>query len=87
MAKYLLDTDICIHYLKNNFGLSQKIEAVGIKNCYLSEITIAELTYGAYNSSNFQKHLVEVINIEQLFDIIPIYDSIAKYAEERVRLR
>ena len=29
MAKYLLDTDICIFFLKGKFELVQKIDAIG----------------------------------------------------------
>lgn len=87
MDQYLIDTDICIHYLKGKFGINDKVREVGISNCYISEITIAELTYGAYKSSDFKKHILEVKKMEVLFEIVPIYGSIDKYAEERVRLQ
>lgn len=45
--KYLLDSDICIFFLKGKFGINDRILTVGIENCCLSEITIAELKYGA----------------------------------------
>ena len=48
--KYLLDTNICIHLFKGQDDLENKIDAVGIRFCYLSEITIAELLYGIENS-------------------------------------
>ncbi|HMQ81462.1 MAG TPA: type II toxin-antitoxin system VapC family toxin [Saprospiraceae bacterium] len=82
---YLIDTDICVFFLKGKFGLNQKIKKVGIENCYLSEITIAEPKYGAVKSNN-PKHFKEVENIEELFHIPPIYNSLEKYAYERVRL-
>lgn len=87
MKKYLLDTDICIHLLKGKFDLRNKIEIIGIDNCCISEITIAELTYGAFNSTNFEKHIKEISQIEQLFPVIPIYDSLRKFGEEKARLR
>lgn len=87
MDQYLIDTDICIHYLKGKFGINDKVREVGISNCYVSEITIAELTYGAYKSSDFKRHILEVKKMEVLFEIVPIYGSIDKYAEERVRLQ
>ena len=85
--KYLLDTDICISFLKNNHSVAEKIEAVGIDNCYVSEITIIELTYGAYHSGDFEKHIVEVRKIEQLYDIVSIYSSIDEFSKEKSRLR
>ena len=87
MSQYLIDTDICISFLKGKHGIKEKVKEVGIENCYISEITIAELTYGAYKSTNFEKHILEVKKMEILFEIIPIYGSINKYGEERVRLQ
>ncbi|MFK7932720.1 MAG: type II toxin-antitoxin system VapC family toxin [Saprospiraceae bacterium] len=87
MNGYLLDTDICIHYFKDQFKLVQKIESVGIENCFVSEITVAELTFGAYHSANFNKHINEVVQLKQLFDVLPIFEAIDKYGSERSRLR
>ena len=85
--KYLLDSDTCISFLKDKHRIADKIDAVGIENCYVSEITIAELTYGAYHSSNFEKHIHEVKKIETLYDVVSIYSSIDYYAKEKSRLR
>jgi tRNA(fMet)-specific endonuclease VapC len=87
MDQYLIETDICILFLKGKYGIKDKVREVDINNCYVSEITIAELTYGAYKSSNFQKHILEVKKMEMLFDVIPIYGVIDQYAQERVRLQ
>lgn len=87
MDQYLIDTDICIHFLKGKFGINDKVKEAGLDNCYVSEITILELTYGAYKSADFKKHILEVKKMEVLFEILPIYGSINKYAEERVRLQ
>jgi len=43
--KYLLDSNICIHFLKNDIKVVDKLHEVGFINCYLSEITILELLY------------------------------------------
>jgi tRNA(fMet)-specific endonuclease VapC len=50
LKKYLLDTNICIYFLKGLYQLDEKIQKAGIENCFLSEITIAELKFGAENS-------------------------------------
>ena len=47
MKKYLLDTNICVYFLRGKYGLDQKIRQVGWDSCYISEITVAELKYGA----------------------------------------
>lgn len=55
MKKYLLDTNICIHFFKDEYQIKNKIQKVGLKNCYFSEITILELLYGVENSSETRK--------------------------------
>ena len=84
---YLLDTDICIFYLKGKFALGQKVNRVGEQHCFISEITLLELTYGAYNSDRLTKHLTEVSAIARLFDVLPIRPVRDLYGKERSRLR
>lgn len=72
---------------KRKFRVGEKVQEVGIDNCYLSEITIAELKFGAVKSSNFKKHSNEVQKLEILFSILPIYDAFDEYANERLRLQ
>jgi len=54
---YLLDTNICIHFFRGSFNLFTKIEQIKLKNCAISEITLAELVFGAENSPNPKKIL------------------------------
>jgi tRNA(fMet)-specific endonuclease VapC len=87
MRQYLLDTDTCIHFLRGRYGISEKIAEVGMDNCFVSEITVAELFFGAANSQNPNKHFPEVEQFEKSFKIIPIYKVLKAYANEKVRLR
>lgn len=41
MSIYLLDTNICVHLLKDEYKVKEKIAEVGSESCFLSEITIA----------------------------------------------
>ena len=84
--KYLLDTNICIHYLRGKFNVDKSIEDKGLENCYISEITVLELRYGAENSQNKEKSHNAVDIFLKGIVIIPIYGSVKKYAEEKVRL-
>lgn len=52
---YLLDTNICIHFFRGKFNLLDKFQKVNIQNCAISEITLAELVFGAENSDNPKK--------------------------------
>lgn len=87
MSGYLLDTDICIFFLKGKYSLIDKVAAVGIDNCFVSEITIAELLFGAENSQNHKKHIEEVAFFEENFKVIPISKVLRFYAKEKARLR
>ena len=49
MKRYLLDTNICIYLFKKRHHILERMNQVGWENCYISEITLAELYYGASN--------------------------------------
>ena len=87
MKKYLLDTNICIYFLKGLYDLGKRIEIARVENCYVSEITIAELKFGAENSENREKNRKTVDDFVSHFTIIPIFTSLDVYAKEKARLR
>lgn len=78
MKRYLLDTNICISILKNRYGIREKITQIGLDSCCISEITVAELFYGAAKSG-LLKHYEDVANIIRMFDVIPMYSSLKTY--------
>jgi tRNA(fMet)-specific endonuclease VapC len=43
MNKYLLDTNIVIFLFRQKFQIQEKMAFVGLQNCSVSEITLAEL--------------------------------------------
>ena len=57
MKQYLLDASICVFLFRNKFGIKECLEKIGKSQCYISEITIAELTYGAYKSNRVNENL------------------------------
>ena len=59
----------------------------GRENCYISEITVFELRFGAENSDNPVKSHKAVDDFINGLSIIPIYGCIKRYAKEKVRLR
>ncbi len=87
MKKYLLDTNICIYFLKGFYNLDKKIEAVGAENCFVSEITIAELKYGVENSNAISKNTETLNKFQEKFAILPIFTALDVYAKEKSRLR
>lgn len=87
MKQFLLDTNICIYLLKGLYNLAEQIEKAGIDNCFLSEITIAELKYGAENSEFPEKNHAKILLLQERFTVIPIFSSLDVYAKEKARLR
>ena len=83
---FLLDTNICISMLKNKYGIREHIITVGYKNCYVSEITIAELYYGASKSNRREDHIKDVEFIANNFEILPIFPVLELYGDIRAEL-
>ncbi len=85
MAKYLLDTNICISLLKDKYGIREKVLDVSFEKCYVSEVTIAELYYGAAKS-NRPEHFDDVDNIKGMFKVLPMYPSLKLYGKLKAEL-
>jgi len=85
--QYLLDTNICVFFLRGKLNLDEIIKDKGRENCFISEITVLELRYGAENSDNPSKSHKAVESFVNGLSIIPIYSCIKRYAKEKVRLR
>jgi len=89
--KYLLDSNICIHFLKNDIKVVDKLHEVGFINCYLSEITILELLYGVANSNSTKKdaNKLKLKLLEESFDdrILPIRLTFESFSIQKTYLR
>ncbi len=87
--KYLLDTCVCVFWLRDKYGVREHINAVGFENCFISEMTVAELKFGkAYGQlkggPKYKKQ-----QMKDFFDaikILPVFPSFDFYAEEKARL-
>ena len=49
-GKYLLDTDVCIALIKGQHGIQERIRDIDPMDIKISDITLAELYFGAYKS-------------------------------------
>lgn len=83
MVKYLLDTCICISMFRNEGHVREKLLNVGLDNCYISEITIAELYFGVAKAENKKRKLEDIKRVQQMFKVIPAYSSFKEYGEIR----
>ncbi len=84
---YLLDTNICIYFLKGRYGLVEKIERIGFENLFISEITVAELKYGVEKSATPDKNRPVINELIDRFKQLPIYGALDVYAKEKARLK
>ncbi|WP_304343715.1 type II toxin-antitoxin system VapC family toxin [Chryseobacterium koreense] len=83
---YLLDTNICIHFLRDKFKIAEKIKIIGFRNCLISEITVFELYFGAEKSEDPKKSFRNVDGFVEGLEVIPIIGSAKRYAKEKLRL-
>lgn len=60
---FILDTNICVYWLKGYENIEKKALEVGLENISISFITLSELYYGAYKSQKKEKN---ILNIEKL---------------------
>ncbi len=84
---YLLDTSTCVFFLRGKLNLDEMIRQQGVANCFISELTVFELMYGAANSDNPEKASEVVKSFVGGLSIIPIIGCVDQYAEVKVRLK
>ena len=63
--------------------MREKLLNVGLDNCYISEITIAELYFGVAKAENKKRKLEDIKRVQQMFKVIPAYSSFKEYGEIR----
>lgn len=83
MAKYIIDTNTCIEYFKHCHGVPERMGQVSRDDLCVSEVTIAELLYGAVHSKSVDRHLREVHELQRDITVLPISNVIEDYADIR----
>jgi len=87
LNQYLLDTNICIYFIKGLYNLKLKLREVGPENCFISEITLAELKFGVEKSDAKKKNQEALDNFLAGVQILPIFPALDIYASEKARLQ
>jgi len=72
--------------MKGKFNLKEKFDKAA-DNCFISEITLAELKFGVENSEKPEKNLQTLVKFLTGVKILPIFHSLDVYAKEKARLR
>jgi tRNA(fMet)-specific endonuclease VapC len=74
----LLDTNICIYLINGNKLLINKVKKTGIFSIGISNATLAELYFGAYNSKHIKENLK---NISAFKRNLTVYSDSSSSAE------
>ncbi len=57
---YVLDTNICVYWMKGNEDIEQKALSVGLDQIAVPFIALSELYYGAYKSRRIEENLAAI---------------------------
>lgn len=76
--KYLLDTNICVYWLKGNEQIEMKVLSVGMDNIALSFINVSELYYGAYKSQRVEANLKLIFQLTDQLSIVESDEAISE---------
>jgi tRNA(fMet)-specific endonuclease VapC len=87
--KCLLDTNIIIFWLKNRYNVVDRISEIGLVNCFVSDVTVAELRYGVECSEPalIDQKRERLADVLARLRVIPFAVAIELYAKEKARLR
>lgn len=85
MVKYILDTTVCIALIRGNNKVLDTIYEKGEDACLVSEITIAELFYGASKSGR-SSHFQDVQYILNAFETVSIFPNLRTYGDIKSQL-
>jgi tRNA(fMet)-specific endonuclease VapC len=86
MEKYILDTCTWIEFFHERNGVKERVASKDIDQIFASEITLAELTYGAMNSADYERHIQDPEWLRQYITIYNISDVFYEYAQIRCAL-
>lgn len=86
MEKFILDTCTWIEFFHERNGVKEKVDSKDVDQIFASEVTLAELTYGAINSEDYKRHIKEPEWLRQYVTIYEISDVFEEYGQIRCAL-
>ena len=86
MKGYLLDTSTCVAIFRGNRDVADNMEKAGRDKCFITQIVVAELLYGAYKSNRVKENLKQTRDFIKEMTILPFGDCVETFAKERVQL-
>jgi tRNA(fMet)-specific endonuclease VapC len=73
--------------MKGRFNLDTKFDKLTSEDCFISEITLAELKFGVEKSERPEKNKKVLDNFLSGVQVLPIFHSLDLYAKEKSRLQ
>lgn len=80
--KYLLDTNICIYLINGNAILEAKVSDIGVSSLAISNTVLAELYFGAFNSSKKEKNLIRIEKFKKYLTLLSDSEISARFFGE-----
>ena len=72
MARYMLDTNMCIYLMKNQPEVvAQRFAQCYVGDVVMSAITYAELEYGVAASANPQQERINLVGLVEDIEVVP----------------
>ena len=87
MGKYILDTCTWVEYFHHRHGVRERVEKLSTVQLSASEVTLAELTYGAINSADYERHIKEPQALRRDVKIYDISEVFEEYGHIRCALK
>ena len=87
MKKYLLDTNICIFAMRDKYSVNERLENITPQQCYVTDVTVMELRFGAYKSEKKDENLSIVNDFISKVNVVPFADTIDAFCQEKLRLQ
>lgn len=84
---YLLDSNICVHFIRGNQRIISMIDKVGIEHLFISEMTVGELYYGAECSERKEENRRVVDTFLSFISVIPVSGAWKEFAKQKAYLR
>ena len=71
MKGYLLDTSTCVAIFRGNRDVADRMEKIGKDQCFISQIVVAELLFGAYRSYRVEENLKQTHAFINEMNVLP----------------
>jgi tRNA(fMet)-specific endonuclease VapC len=85
--QYLIDTDICIYWLRGKTSVRDRLLEIGWAEVAICVITVSELYFGAYNSTKVEQNLATADNFIRNISVLFLDQSLKKFGEIKAKLR